>query len=66
MAIMGWSSAAMAARYQHVLDSIRKGVADQVGGLLWDGLDGADDDQGDSSDPDDDNDDGPAGVLART
>jgi integrase len=35
MAIMGWSSAAMAARYQHVLDSIRKGVADQVGGLLW-------------------------------
>jgi hypothetical protein len=25
----------MAARYQHVLDSTRKGVADQVGGLLW-------------------------------
>jgi len=36
MAIMGWSSAEMAARYQHVLDSIRKGVADQVGDLLWD------------------------------
>lgn len=36
MAIMGWSSAAMAARYQHVLNSIRKGVADQIGGLLWD------------------------------
>jgi hypothetical protein len=35
MAIMGWSSAEMAARYQHVLDSIRKGVADQVGSLLW-------------------------------
>lgn len=35
MAIMGWSSAEMAARYQHVLESIRKGVADQVGGLLW-------------------------------
>jgi integrase len=34
MAIMGWSSAAMAAWYQHVLDTIRKGVADQVGGLL--------------------------------
>ena len=32
----------MAARYQHVLDSIRKGVADQVGGLLW----GTDDDDG--------------------
>jgi integrase len=46
MAIMGWSSAEMAARYQHVLDSIRKGVADQVGGLLWgtgdDPADGAD------------------------
>jgi integrase len=40
MAIMGWSSAEMAARYQHVLDSIRKGVADQVGGLLWDNGDG--------------------------
>jgi integrase len=36
MAIMGWSTAEMAKRYQHVLDSIRKGVADQVGGLLWD------------------------------
>jgi len=41
MAIMGWSSAEMAARYQHVLDSIRKGVADQVGGLLWDATDTA-------------------------
>jgi integrase len=40
MAIMGWSSAEMAARYQHVLDGIRKGVADQVGGLLWDDTDG--------------------------
>jgi hypothetical protein len=39
MSIMGWSSVAMAARYQHVLDSIRKGVADQVGGLLWDSFD---------------------------
>ena len=36
IAIMGWLTAEMAARYQHVLDSIRKGVADQVGGLLWD------------------------------
>jgi integrase len=35
MAIMGWSSAAMAKRYQHVLDSIRQDVASQVGGLLW-------------------------------
>src|SRR5262245_26816117 len=36
MAIMGWSSAAMATRYQHVLDCIRRDVANQVGGLLWD------------------------------
>jgi integrase len=36
MAIMGWSSAAMAKRYQHILDSIRRDVASQVGGLLWD------------------------------
>lgn len=42
MAMMGWSSGEMAARYQHVLDSIRKSVADQVGGLLW----GTDDDYG--------------------
>lgn len=39
MAIMGWSSAEMAARYQHVLNTIRKGVADQMGGLLWDSSD---------------------------
>ena len=32
---MGWSSAEMAARYQHVLDAIRKGVAGQIGGLPW-------------------------------
>jgi hypothetical protein len=36
MAIMGWSTAASATRYQHVFDSILKGVAGQVGGLLWD------------------------------
>lgn len=35
MAIMGWSSAAMAKRYQHLIDSIRQDVAKQVGGLLW-------------------------------
>jgi integrase len=35
MAIMGWSSATMAKRYQHILDSIRRDVAGQVGGLLW-------------------------------
>ncbi len=35
MGIMGWSSTAMAARYQHVTDPIRTTVATQVGGLLW-------------------------------
>lgn len=35
MRIMGWSSATMAKRYQHVVDSILTDVADQVGGLLW-------------------------------
>jgi len=35
MAVMGWSSTAMAARYQHVSAVMRRGVADQVGGLLW-------------------------------
>jgi integrase len=35
MAIMGWSSATMARRYQHLIDSIRRDVAEQVGGLLW-------------------------------
>jgi integrase len=36
MALMGWSSAAMAKRYQHLIDTIRRDVAKQVGGLLWD------------------------------
>jgi integrase len=35
MAIMGWSSAAMAKRYQHLIDSVRRDVATQVGNLLW-------------------------------
>lgn len=35
MAIMGWSSTAMAARYQHVTDGMRRSVAEQVGGLIW-------------------------------
>jgi integrase len=52
MAIMGWSSAEMAARYQHVLDSIRKGVADQVDELLWD-ISGKDTSSEDKSTPQD-------------
>jgi hypothetical protein len=35
MAIMGWSSAAMANRYQHQIDSVRLDVANQISGLLW-------------------------------
>lgn len=34
MAVMGWSSTAMAARYQHVVAAVRRDVAVQVGGLL--------------------------------
>ncbi|GAA2421172.1 hypothetical protein ACFPFX_02310 [Streptomyces mauvecolor] len=33
--IMGWSSTAMTARYQHVTGGILADVAQQVGGLLW-------------------------------
>jgi integrase len=40
MAIMGWSSAAMAKRYQHLIDSVRRDVAKQVGGLLRDEAEG--------------------------
>jgi hypothetical protein len=35
MSVMGWSSTAMAARYQHVTDPIWRDVADRIGGLLW-------------------------------
>lgn len=44
MSIMGRPSPAMATRYQHVLDSIRRDVAGQVGGLLW--IDPDEDDDG--------------------
>ena len=47
MAIMGWSSASMAKRYQHLIDSIRRDVAKQVGGLLW----GVSDNDQEESDP---------------
>jgi len=35
MSIMGWSTTAMAARYQHVTDPIRRDVARRVGELIW-------------------------------
>ncbi|MFD6285227.1 tyrosine-type recombinase/integrase [Streptomyces sp. NPDC060205] len=36
MGLMGWSTTAMAARYQHMVDSVRNDVARQVDGLIWD------------------------------
>ena len=45
MSLMGWSSAEMAARYQHVTDTIRQDVARQVDSLIWrvpGGVDSAD------------------------
>ena len=35
MGLMGWSTTAMAARYQHVTSVIRADVAQRVGGLIW-------------------------------
>ena len=35
MEIMGWSSSAMAKRYQHVTARIRHDVAKRIGGLIW-------------------------------
>ncbi len=40
MGIMGWSSTAMAARYQHITDPIRADIARRVDGLLWQRDDG--------------------------
>ncbi|MFF3288473.1 tyrosine-type recombinase/integrase [Streptomyces sp. NPDC003023] len=45
MGLMGWSSTAMAARYQHMVDTVRTNIARQVDGLIWkpDGPDDGDD-----------------------
>ncbi|MFC8235314.1 tyrosine-type recombinase/integrase [Streptomyces sp. NPDC056661] len=43
MQIMGWSSTAMAARYQHVTGGILADVAQRVGGLIWEVANDADD-----------------------
>jgi integrase len=37
MSLIGWSSAEMAAGYQHVTDTIRDGVARRVDSLIWAG-----------------------------
>ncbi|MER6617072.1 tyrosine-type recombinase/integrase [Streptomyces xantholiticus] len=53
MGLMGWSSTAMAARYQHMVDTVRTNIARQVDGLIW---------KPDGDGPDDD-DDGLTGAL---
>jgi integrase len=35
MDVMGWSKITMTQRYQHVPDELRRGIAGQIGGLLW-------------------------------
>ncbi|WP_433291219.1 tyrosine-type recombinase/integrase [Pseudonocardia sp. CA-142604] len=35
MGLMGWSTTAMAARYQHISSTVRDDVAKRVGGLIW-------------------------------
>lgn len=35
MGLMGWSTTAMTARYQHMVDTVRTDVARQVDGLIW-------------------------------
>ncbi|MGY1436617.1 tyrosine-type recombinase/integrase [Streptomyces reniochalinae] len=53
MGLMGWSSTSMAARYQHMVDTVRDGIAAQVDGLIWE----------QKPDEPDDDDDGTAGAL---
>lgn len=55
---MGWSSTAMAARYQHMTDPLRQDIAKRVGGLLW-AVPGSDEPGQEDRDPDD----GPGGAL---
>jgi integrase len=40
MGLMGWSTTAMAARYQHMTHEVRSDVAQRVGDLLWSSNDG--------------------------
>ena len=54
MGLMGWSNSAMAKRYQHITEQVRRDVAERVGGLLWH-----------QPDRDDGPEDGAAGALVR-
>ncbi|MEU8006347.1 site-specific integrase [Catellatospora sp. NPDC049111] len=49
MDVMGWSQASIATRYQHVPVELLRGIADQVGGLLWATGESAPDDLGEGS-----------------
>ncbi|MER6431336.1 site-specific integrase [Streptomyces sp900105245] len=51
MGLMGWSTTAMAARYQHMVDAVRADVARQVDGLIWRAERPDDDDDGAGSAP---------------
>jgi integrase len=42
MSVMGWSSPTMANRYQHITDPVRRSIAEQVGGHLWETAEGRD------------------------
>ncbi|PXY34222.1 integrase [Prauserella coralliicola] len=44
MDVMGWSKIDMAQRYQHVPDELRRNIASQLGGLLWQASDDGEDD----------------------
>ncbi|WP_314411995.1 tyrosine-type recombinase/integrase [Streptomyces kroppenstedtii] len=55
MGLMGWSTTAMAARYQHMVAAVRTDIARQVDGLIW---------KPDGAGPD--GDDGCAGALVPT
>jgi integrase len=60
MGLMGWSSSAMAKRYQHLTDPVVRDIARRVGGLIW--TPPADAASADGRN--EDGEDGPAGVPA--
>lgn len=46
MDVMGWSQVSMTKRYQHVPDAVRRNIASQLGGLLWQPPEDGDDGDG--------------------
>jgi len=32
---MGWSNSTMARRYQHIVETLKRDVADRIDGFLW-------------------------------